>query len=161
MPVIVVPIKISRENILGLHFSNNCACDLFCWKEPTNKGATISSRIWYSAETDFRYLCQDILQCFMIFLLDLQEFFQLPDLCQSYSGMEFGNPIIVAKIGMLVCSAIRAYMIVTMVRIFIAFAINRFIIGHHHTSFTTSDGLYKIKRKRSGVANGSNILSFI
>lgn len=56
VPVIIVPVKITRHNILGFHFLDDRLGDFLCRQKPAQERTAISRWIGYASERDFRNL---------------------------------------------------------------------------------------------------------
>ncbi len=86
---------------------------------------------------------------------------QLPDLCQSYSCMQFTDAIIVPYEGMQVSATIYTQVIMPMIGVCIRLIKKIFSVGHHHTTFSASNHFHEVKRKCAGITQGTQCLTII
>src|SRR5215212_995849 len=128
MPVVIEPIKITRQYSLRFHFGHYIPGNAFGGKEPAKEGAAIARWIGYGPERNLRQLRNDALQQFMVAALHLQELVHLTDLCKPNGRVQFGNAVVVADEGMKIGSAINSSMVMPMIGIAIAFDVRIFIV---------------------------------
>src|SRR5215470_11217761 len=97
----------------------------------------------------------------MIAPLNRQELIKPANLSKTNGRMQLGDPEIITEERMQIGSTIDALMIMTMVRISIAFYVNVFIICQHRSPFAARNCFYKIKAKCTCIANGTERFSFV